>query len=433
MENTKDTQSWLNKYNPTCISDIIGNKSKIDTLIKWIRDENKKNNSIIITGNHGIGKTNILKLILKKYNFNIKIIFPNDIKNYRNVDNLIENINVNNYISKILTTDKFINNAIIFDDIENITLVTEKKYILELYKKNNKNKNYIIVFISNNSHSKLLYELKRDLQEIIFNNPLHADLYNFIIRVYENENIKIVDKNSLNKIILFSQYDIRRLIIILQELTYHIKDNILSNETIDEYILLSNNKNIDIGLYESIKYIFNNYKDYITIYRLYQFEKVLLPLMVYENYINMIDTDINMKEKLKNINIILDSLSLGDNVETSIYTEQNWNYQIIHSFFSCIKPTFYINKNKDKIDMCNIKFTTDLNKTSLKNINKKNIANLIKIININNIEDILLLNNICVKLLNNKDIVKFNNIIQKYKNTMSIKDIDLFFKIDKTI
>ena len=122
----------------------------------------------------------------------------------------------------------------------------------------------------------------------------------------------------------------------------------------------------------------------------------------------MIDTYINMKEKLKNINIILDSLSLGDNVETSIYTEQNWNYQIIHSFFSCIKPTFYINKNKDKIDMCNIKFTTDLNKTSLKNINKKNIANLIKIININNIEDILLLNNICVKLLNNKDIVKFN-------------------------
>ena len=52
-----------------------------------------------------------------------------------------------------------------------------------------------------------------------------------------------------------------------------------------------------------------------------------------------------------NINNVIDSLieisnsiSIGDNIETSIYTDQNWYLQNIHGFFTCINTSYYINK-----------------------------------------------------------------------------------------
>ena len=77
-------------------------------------------------------------------------------------------------------------------------------------------------------------------------------------------------------------------------------------------------------------------------------------------------------EKLYQIVKISDSISRGDNIETSIYTDQNWYLQNIHGFYSCLNTSYWINKFNDKdIDQGSIKFSSDLNKTSLKNINKK--------------------------------------------------------------
>ena len=42
---------------------------------------------------------------------------------------------------------------------------------------------------------------------------------------------------------------------------------------------------------------------------------------------------------------ISDSISRGDNIETSIYTDQNWFLQNIHGFFTCINTNFWINNN----------------------------------------------------------------------------------------
>ena len=59
--------------------------------------------------------------------------------------------------------------------------------------------------------------------------------------------------------------------------------------------------------------------------KIYESEKVLLPLMIQENYYKKICASKNsIKDKLDNIVNISDSISFGDNVETSIYTDQNW-------------------------------------------------------------------------------------------------------------
>jgi DNA polymerase III delta prime subunit len=438
----KHSDLWINKYCPKNINQVIGNSQQIKTFNNWISSINShKNQSIIISGNQGIGKTLIIKLILEEHNYIVKIINPNEIKDHRCYDDLNDYYNfVNSIYSKInFNNNKNKKIALVFDETENITLTSEKKYIMDIYKENNKNKNFPLIFISNNQHSKLLYDLKKGCNEIVFNQPTINELIKLINNICNNENIIINNNEIYEKIISFSQFDIRRLINILQELSFHIIDKTITNDIIDEFILKSRYKNIDIGLFDATFSILNNYLSYDNIIKLYESEKVLLPLMIHENYIKKI-----LYKSNDNINNIIDSLvdisnsiSIGDNIETSIYTDQNWYLQNIHGFFTCINTSYTINKLKNTYNLLydDIKFSADLNKTSLKNINRKNINNLGKFINNKSIEEILMLNRICNSILYNSEKTKCNqdliNILNGYKN-ISIKDIELCLKIDKT-
>ena len=432
---------WINKYAPTNILDIIGNKNQINILTEWltnINNNNNKNYSMIISGNQGLGKTNTVELILKNFNYIIKIIKPNEIKDHRIYEEINDYYDFKNsiYAKLAFNNNKNKKIAIIFDETENITLSSEKKYIMDIYKKNNKLKAFPLIFISNNHHSKLLYDLKKECSELIFINPTNEELKDYITTIYNKESIILENYTTMiDKIIDFAQYDFRRLINILQELVYHTSNNVLTENILDEYILTSKKKNIDIGLFKSTKTLFNKYLNYNDIMRLYQIEKVLLPLMVHENYIKKIVLNNNksIKSIINDLFKISISLSKGDNIETSIYTDQNWYLQSIHGFFSCIEPSYLLNNNnQNKIKLDDIKFSGDLNKSSLKNINKKNITNLSKIINNKNITEILMLNKISNYLIthNKEDILI--SILKNYNSSLNIKDIELCLKIDKT-
>ena len=174
----------------------------------------------------------------------------------------------------------------------------------------------------------------------------------------------------------------------------------------------------------------------ITLTRIIDKEKVLLPLMIHENYLRKVLNKCNdsWDDVLFNIVKISDSISRGDNIETSIYTDQNWYLQNIHGFYTCLNSSYWINKlnNENNIDVKNIKFSSDLNKTSLKNINRKNITNLLKIIPIKSIYDILILNRICNHLISNGNDRDIINILSAYNKDITIKEIELCLKIDKT-
>jgi predicted AAA+ superfamily ATPase len=424
---------WINKYKPLYISHIIGNKIQINQFIDWLQNiKTNKNQSIIISGNQGIGKTLSIKLVLEEFGYLVRIINPNEIKDHRIYDDFNDYHNFFNSIYSKLTLN---NNkiALIFDETENISLTSEKKYIMDIYKENNKIKSFPLIFISNNQHSKLLYDLKKGCNEIIFVNPTNSELKTLILSIYNSENIIIDNDDSIiDNIILFSQYDIRRLINLLQELSYHINNNILTKDNVTEFIFKSREKNIDIGLFDATEKILNNYLDYDTIIKLYETEKVLLPLMIHENYKKKILTNSKLPfDEVLNIMLkVSDSISKGDNIETSIYTDQNWYLQNIHGFYTCINTSYWINKSNYLMSN-NIKFSSDLNKTSLKNINKKNIVNLQKIINNKSNQEIIMLNKISNELLKkNKDILI--NILNKYNKDISIKEIELCLKIDKT-
>ena len=430
---------WINKYKPKVLNEIIGHKIQIKKIKDWINNlNNTKNQSIIITGSHGIGKSLTIKIIFEEMDYLIRIIYPNQIKDHRTLDDFNDYYNHNNSIySKINFIDeKKKKIIIIFEETENITLTSERKYIMDIFKENNKKKAFPLIFISNNQHSKLLNDLKKNCEEIKFNAPNSIEINNLIKKICLNENIKLKNDEIIETIINFSQYDIRRLINILQELSYHYENKCIDKNNLLEFINKSREKNIDIGLFDATYKILNNYNDYETIMKLYENEKVLLPLMIHENYLNKVlnKTKESWETIIFNLVKISDSISRGDNIETSIYTDQNWYLQNIHGFYTCLNTSYWINKsNKDtKINMSDIKFSTDLNKTSLKNINKKNITNLLKFIPNKSIYEILIINKISnhfIALNNENDLI---NIISKYNKDVTIKEIELCMKIDKT-
>jgi replication factor C subunit 1 len=428
---------WINKYTSKSLNDIVGNKNQILKIKNWLLNINNfKSRAIIISGVHGIGKSLTIKLLLKELNYLPRIIYPNEIKDHRIFDDFNDYYNHNNSIySKINFSDqKNKNLVLVFEETENITLTSEKKYIMEIFKENNKLKAFPLIFISNNQHSKLLNDLKKNCEEIKFECPTLSELYELINKICKNENIKIKNNIVMNELITFAQYDIRRLINLLQELSYHY--NFIDLHTLDIFIKNSREKNIDIGLFDATSKILNSYLDYDTIIKLYEFEKVLLPLMIHENYLKKVLYKCNDEwaNNLYNIVKISDSISRGDNIETSIYTDQNWYLQNIHGFYSCLNTSYWINKNNKnyKIVNNNIKFSSDLNKTSLKNINRKNISNLLKIIPNKSIYDIMILNKICNFLINNGNDKYLINILSNYSKDVSIKEIELCLKIDKT-
>lgn len=430
---------WVNKYKPNNLNEIIGNKNQIKRIKEWLGNINSsKSMSLIISGNHGIGKTTSLKYILESCDFNVKMILPDEIKHYRNNEDFKDFYNYENSIKNKM---KFSNKnyskkiAMIFDETEAITLTSEKRFIIDIFKINNKKKIFPLIFICNNQHSKLLNDLKKNCEEIKFLPPSNIEISGLISNICKKEGLIFKNNEVIEKLIDFSQKDIRKLINLLQELNFHFNKIEIDLDKFDNFMKLSKEKHNELGLFETTLELINKNMSYSEINQLYENDKVLLPLMIHENYPKRVLSKSNLDntQLLDQIFEIINSISIGDIVETSIYTDQNWFLQKIHCFFSCVYTNYWINYSTSKdVKLTDIKFSSDLNKTSLKNINKKNINNLVKLLPNKSLQDILHINRISNYLMQDGREEILINILRSYNSNFNIKDLELCLKIDKT-
>ena len=123
--------------------------------------------------------------------------------------------------------------------------------------------------------------------------------------------------------------------------------------------------------------------------------------------------------------------SLGRRVGLKVL-EKHPHLQNIHGFFTCVNTSHYVDKNIEPNPKPVIEFSADLNKTSLKNINKKNITTINSIIPNKSINEVLYINYISSYLLKKGQYKELVTLLKKYKSDLTIKDIELLVKIDKT-
>ena len=388
---------FTTKYIPKEPTDIIGNKDNIIFIQDWLSNfKNSNFSSIIISGHHGVGKTIAIKTILEYLNYDIKYLSSYNLKNIKKINEII---NMNSYFCE--NNNNF---AIIIDDFDTITLTSKKNLIFQLFKDNQDKKYFPIIFLTNEQHSKLISNIKKSCPELKFQYPELHELIAYVKKICNNENIIIKNDKLVDNIIKYSQMDIRKLLLILEDLKLTYNNKEINENEWNYYILSSKKKNINIGLYESTRKIFDKYTNISKNIELYETEKVLLPLMIFENYAkNLLLRQIPSNTELYEIMYkVSDYISIGDNVETNIYTDQNWYLQKLHGFYTCVETSYYINKYPRKNSNTYVlNFSTDLNKTSLKNINKRNINNIQILLENKNLSDIMYLNKIINNDINN--------------------------------
>ena len=329
--------------------------------------------------------------------------------------------------------DKFV---LVINDVDKITLKNEKARIKDLVKLNHTKRYFPIIFISSLLHNKLLTDILEYGDDIKLKQPSNIELTNFLNKIIKNENINIIDDKVKSKIIKFCQNDVRRLILILYDLKNSFDlDEEINIDSIKYFINNSEKKCKDVSLFDSSKTLINKYSNINDSLSLYRVDKVLVPLTIHENFTKSIFDKYNDNNiHLEILNNITDSISKGDVIETNIYTDQNWFLHDIHGFYTCVKTSYNINKYSKflkKDPYYDMRFSSDLNQTSLKNINKKQISNLTKIFPNKSFNDIINLNKIIFNLVKNDKIKELYNIMKDYDN--NIKTIENIIKIDKTM
>ena len=476
-------QNWLNKYKPNTLNDIICDKSVIQKFDKFFKQFTSKklklddltNPNLIISGPNGIGKTILVDIILQTYNMekitsnlsNISIARKKRSKTERDV--LTTNRSVNTYYFSLINSKKLLPTgeyskkkiALVFDDISNISNPKEKEAIKAIIKLNNKFRKLPVIIIANTKHSKTVNEIRKNLayeqrvqadddsfkkikvtNEIIMRQPDSNQLIQFVEKICAAEKLIIEKKNNYDceiilRIIEHSQYDIRRLINILEELKLIYKTEKITMDKINEYCDASKTKDIDPGIFEATRVLLNNYTDIESALMLYSEDRATIPLMVHENY------PLNIREQYKDVSIddqidmmynISKSISESDKVDGLIYSNQCWSLQPVHGFYSCVMPSYYINSVPDKL--CRAEkhlyvYTKDYNKTSIKKINNKVIKKAQENLFFKkvSIHDFLYIALILKILIEKKEFDKLAHLMGPYK--LSVKEIEAIIKIDK--
>lgn len=476
-DNNSSLSLWTEKYKPRRIKDIIGHTENIGIITSWLKnfnsekkkavsDKTKKKRKytrskvevvidddtvenydydienatlasskvnkgskscLLISGDHGVGKTCSVNVILSELKYDIEMINFNNVKSNMNIKEKIEKIINNNNILTSMNNLRRSDIAIVIDEIESITSTTDKSYIMTLLKTNEEFWYCPIILISNNQHNKFLTEIKKSSIEVKFRYPYYDEIHILLTYIAKKENIIIKEEPVISKIIDHSQKDIRRLINTMQDIKYTYNDKILTEEKLNLYCELSKKKDIDFNLFAATDELLFKYKTIDDCLKYYETEKVLLPLMIHHNYI------LNLKSSNSTahntINRIAESLSKGDVIENYIYGDQNWDINEIHGVYTCVIPSYCMSIYKNKRPYKNVSFTTDLNKTSIKKINKKNVLNANRCFTHSNINDYIYMNKILKKIISTKHISKCDKILGGYD--IKLEHVESLLKIDK--
>ena len=394
---------WLELHKPRSLKDYKTNKLEIIKAINWIesykKDSKNSKKVLFIYGNTGIGKTILADLLLSDYNYKKIELNSTDIRSQKKFgDFLIKALTFKNVVDMFNDGQSPI--GILLDEVDTICKLSDKGGMTELLtilkqndkfeilkknindkKKVKKVKNipedYIklynpIICTSNDINDKKINELKKYSEVIYLKPPTDEELNNIITDIYLIHNQNIEDDVRI-EIINNCQRDIRRLIVILENLHIMSNGKLITKIIFKKFLDTFKKKEEDIQLLESTKMILTKKLSIDDTQILFDIDCLLTPLMIYQNSIEYIkNSDDTLKKKISCYKNILGSLCIQDTIQTNIFEVQDWDELYDYScIYGCTLPNYYFNQLKYKNKEIDIQFTNLLNKISQMYVNKK--------------------------------------------------------------
>ena len=457
--------NWHDKYKPTVLNEIIGNKKQIKYIDNWLQcfinksqtnfNENNYKNAILITGPSSSGKTLIVDLLIKKYNidrieFNSSEQYSSNViqeefKTIMSRTGLSVFYNTKSINCIVIEGLNFLNNKKEFslkDISQNFYYATEKFYKgTKILKKNREYRmnNTPIICICNNVDRNFTKFLKL-LNHVKLDEPSDNSIYKLLIKIRDNENLNL-NNSHLSLISSKCGNDYRQAINVMSNIQSYLLENTEVNiNKILTYISEVNYKNMDNSLFKSINNIINTpHLDFQQVLENFYMDSNFIPLVLYENFIQNVNQNTfnTYSEKLDACIYFYKFLLYSQKIKKKVFNK--WHLECYVGILSCASFNIITHSLKrKKIDKHNIIYKSSIiSKYNYRFYNLKYINQISKTLNIN-INNFYIVSNIISSCIFN-DLNKtesINNLVKKFTkynltSTEFLKIIKLNYKFSK--
>lgn len=365
----------ISKLIPNSLSQFCGNKYSIKCIEDFIKQNNDNNTKQIlcIVGPDGCGKTVLCKLLLKKYQYDILEIKPND-----DIKVQIHNFSSNKTITSLLQKKP---KAIFIDDIDILQSI-DKLVLSKIinFDKVFKDKNIKVFITCNINEEKRIIDNSQFIEIFKISYPSYKDSYVYIMNVFDEHNIAY-DTEQLLQIVLNSKGNIRETVLNLniskEELEQRTQEKIfkdLNNFEISKQIFYKKVSNKDVDNYAS--------GDIGT-----------LPFVLYENIVD----EMEVNYKISKNNYVDTYLQLNKyftdamKFESNAFTNCDWTFLEYANLIrmKSLQDTLEGYELKSNRKDVRYKYSQALSKLSHKNIMGKKIKSISTMANVSNSSVIL--------------------------------------------
>ncbi len=443
--------SWSNKYSPKTTSDLFC-KNSAGSLITWLemfeteqkqiflnagkkkKIKNKIKSCLLISGPHGSGKSTTINLVLAELGYEMgsydfetikDIVKKNKNKElmHNTLAKVLTGINVMQAFKKVSLKKR----AIV---IENI-IHEDRQAINILQKHNDERWTCPMIFVTTDASHKSIRDLKKKCDNVVFNLPTSNDLIRIINKIIKEEHIRIKNEMIPYALIDICQSDIRVLANTLWMIKATYGKKRISMEILQEYFVTTQKKDIDEDLFTAADQLMYKYHSINESLRLYEMEKVVLPMMMHHNYVKGILANYSRKkDQFKLAKRISESLSYGAVVDSCVFGDQKWEMQWSHGYHTCAVPSFYICRKLKKAPRCpRNAFPTSLTKMGQRRSAEESMKRISECFNNMNTYDCVYATQIVRVLLKANCIDECAKLLKDYD--LDIDDVEMLTKIDK--
>ena len=381
-------------------------------ILNWVNNfGNEKQKVLFIYGDIGTGKFNFIKENLGK-TYKINSFTYIDFLYNKKITETIKRIN--NYNNVLFMMTKQNKPIIVVKEMEFVKTKTIKNILKDLNVKNiKKNPNRIKVPIILIGSGKCI-KTKKDLSDVCkiikYEKEEEKEIETTIDAILKEEGIEV--ENEIKNYIIKKCDNYNKIKMIINFIkNYQTKSNKkIKYSSVKKILsLLINNIDYNTELYENVKEILTNPIEVEDIFNYYYLEKILLPLLIHENYKSYIKKNIKKQKDLKQcIRLIADNLMKGDIINEFIFQNHVWSIQDLYAIMNCQYTSYLMNKKfvtKKKKTLLKLNYTKILTKNSILFLNFKQYKTILHKINYTHSFDRTLIEflnkNLLIYLLNN--------------------------------
>jgi replication factor C large subunit len=303
-------KSWVEKYRPQKISEMIGQEEAIEEIQAYLEAFPKvKRKALLLNGPPGIGKTTLVHVFAKENQYEIFELNASDLRNKSSMDTKLKPVLQQSSLFKK-------NKLILVDEVDGLSGMQDRGGVSELVSLIDITK-FPIICAANDSWTQKLSPLRKKVNIIELKEISPAEIKNLLKSILNKENKQIHDK-VLNQIAIKARGDLRSAINDLEAAA--------SMENPEEILIDERNKKLDI--FHAIKHIF---QDKANEEMLGTFDKVDMQI---DEIILWLEENIPKAYSGEDLVRAYQRLANVDLFKGRIYKQQYWRFLVYENIFA---------------------------------------------------------------------------------------------------